>query len=598
MTENPFTYTTPEDLTAEKTVDLFVDIFSDFNKVNLPGHVFVHGPRGSGKSMIFRYLQPDCQCLANKCDLKGIPFYSIYFPIKNTDLKLTEFERLEGKHASPILNEHFMTLSITHAAFIYLRDKCEFKNTDISCLDSIKNFAEQSFFKLIKDCGWNSTEPNPFSKCSTLHEYLDRIVNICDELFKHFIRYLKKLSFLTTTLPYDGPLCGFLDFLYPLLCDLKKLKFMPRGPIFLLMDDADNLNLTQTTILNSWVASRTSSNVSIKISTQYEYKSYRTATGHIISAPHDFSEINISAVYTASYKSTYKRRIKEIISRRLKLSKIDATPEQFFPNDQKQELAINKIAEDYLQEWSQKGRGYRASDDAVRYARPDYMKRLAGSHKSGHTYSYSGFDQLVHISSGVVRYFIEAASQMYSEKQAINKGKPVEFIPSNIQDSVVRRQADEFMLNEFDKLLKEKNLKNNKRDVVVKLYNLIKALGGTFREILLSDRAERRVFSVAFSDDPDEEIREVINKGIHLGYFHESAIGNKEGTGRTPLYVLTRRLAPSFKLDPTSFAGYLFVTNAAIRDAIDNPRAILRKIQKKDGVENVFERPRQLKLFK
>ena len=62
--ENPFKITTPEDLTAEEAVKLFVDVFTDFYQITDPGHVLIKGPRGVGKSMMLRYLEPDCQCLA------------------------------------------------------------------------------------------------------------------------------------------------------------------------------------------------------------------------------------------------------------------------------------------------------------------------------------------------------------------------------------------------------------------------------------------------------------------------------------------------------------------------------------------------------
>ena len=130
---------------------------------------------------------------------------------------------------------------------------------------------------------------------------------------------------------------------------------------------------------------------------------------------------------------------------------------------------------------------------------------------------------------------------------------------------------------------------------VTKLSNLIRTLCGTFRQILLSDRSERRVFSIAFSDTPDEEIKRVLKLGSQLGYFHVSAIGNKDGTGRTPLYVLSRRLAPHFNLDPTSFAGYLFVTSDRVRQALSNPDRLLRQMKTK-GVDAVFETG-QLELF-
>jgi hypothetical protein len=127
------------------------------------------------------------------------------------------------------------------------------------------------------------------------------------------------------------------------------------------------------------------------------------------------------------------------------------------------------------------------------------------------------------------------------------------------------------------------------------LRNLIRALGGTFFQKLISDDAERRVFSVAISGVPDPEIVDVFELGVRYGYFHRSSIGNKDGTGRTRLYVLTRRLAPHFNLDPSSFAGYLWVTNDLLRDGMENPDRILRKI-KKDGVSSVTETA-QLSLF-
>ena len=40
----------------------FVDIFSDFPAVESPSHTFIHGPRGSGKSMMFRMMRADLPC--------------------------------------------------------------------------------------------------------------------------------------------------------------------------------------------------------------------------------------------------------------------------------------------------------------------------------------------------------------------------------------------------------------------------------------------------------------------------------------------------------------------------------------------------------
>jgi DEAD/DEAH box helicase domain-containing protein len=51
------------------------------------------------------------------------------------------------------------------------------------------------------------------------------------------------------------------------------------------------------------------------------------------------------------------------------------TPEQFFPPAQEQEDKIKVIAQELRANWDAEGRGFRASDDMVRYARPTYIPR-------------------------------------------------------------------------------------------------------------------------------------------------------------------------------------------------------------------------------
>ena len=105
--DNPFAVQTPEDMLADDVVDLFVDVFADFHHVRNAGNSFLNGPRGSGKSMMFRYLEPDCQKLALNLEVQKLPFFGVYVPIKNTDLKLTELQRLENTMPEQFLTNIF-----------------------------------------------------------------------------------------------------------------------------------------------------------------------------------------------------------------------------------------------------------------------------------------------------------------------------------------------------------------------------------------------------------------------------------------------------------------------------------------------------------
>jgi len=591
-TSNPFSVQTPEGISATEMYSLFVDVFSDFYSIPRVGHTFLHGPRGSGKSMMFRYLEPDCQCIARHETLPELPFFAVYVSIKNTDLKLTELMRLENKHANLVLNEHFLVLHIA-IKFLSSLIKADVPGASEPCPKEVREYHASGLSKLLKGSGWQDSLP-ALPQAAKLNDWFLLVRDIFAEQHSTMLSYLRKLSFVDSPVPYPGPLCGYLDFLLPFMQQVKSFAFMPRGPIFLLLDDADNLNYTQTSLINSWVASRTQADVSLKISTQMNYKTYLTAMGHTIDSPHDFSEIQISAVYTSS-KDKYLERLREIVARRLKMHRINRTPEEFFPEYEKQEEAIREIGRRLRENWQLEGRGNRPSDDAVRYARPDYIASLLGPAKSGPTYKYAGFKQLVHISSGIIRYFLEPAALMYSEMRSNRPGGAVDSIDPGVQDRVVREQANAFLYSEFDRWSTDESDERQTPDLTRKLRNLIQALGGTFHQILVSNASERRVFSVAFSDDPDEDVLDVFKLGVRYGYFHESSIGNKEGTGRTRLFILSRRLAPVFTLDPTSFAGYKFATNRILREAMEKPRTFVGKMRR-DGVETVFDSP-QLGLF-
>ena len=594
IARNPFAVQTPEDMHAQEVVDLFVPDFSDFHKIPLAGHAFLNGSRGSGKSMIFRFLEPDCQSIKKNKPVKDLPFYSVYVPIKNTELKLTELARLEKKHASFVLNEHFMTTYIGAKIFASLL-KAPLDDDNPEHAKALFNLYKNIFSKLMRQAGWLDELP-ALSERDGIEKCLTTMMEVMNDAYVQVISYLRRLSFSDEILPYSGELFGYNDFLVPLMKQLKNLPFMPDGPLFLLVDDADNLSRTQTMILNSWVSYRTSADISLKISTQLTYKTYMTMSGQRIDSPHDYSEVNISEIYT-SQKEQYRDRVKKIIEKRFKKYGIGSTPQDFFPPDIKQEGKIKEIENKLKEDWKKKktGKGNRPGDDALRYARPIYMTSLEGIKKSGSTYKYAGFDQLVHLSSGVVRYFLEPASLMYGEERSRNPEKPVQFIRPTMQDKICRQQANNFLFSEFDKIVKDEIISGTPIDNPKKLKNLINALGGMFHEILKSDQSERKVFSIAFSDLPDEKIIEVLNLGVKYGYFQRSSIGNKEGTGRTELYILSRRLAPAFKLDPTGFAGYKFITSSAVAEAIQTPKKFVNKIKNK-GVNNVIESP-QLLLF-
>ena len=588
LKNNPFKVFTPEDMKASDVHALFVHPFTDFNKIQEPGHTMVKGPRGCGKSMLFRYLLPDCQCLALEKELNEIPFLAFLMSIKNTVPNLTEFRRLSNMHADVILSEHSLTVYFATKVFQAL-SKLTLPD-DREAHTATLRFVEECFFPRLRNCGGVTSKLDEHA--GNAREVFGELTRVCDGLYSEVVQYAKRLAFRTDGIVmYDSALCGYTDFLFPVLQELKRLPYLPTAPIYLLIDDADYLSHPQTVALNSWVSTRTQGEVSIKISTQLRYRTYDTATGLPIQAPHDYQSIDIADIYTTR-RGRYLSRVEEIVALRLKNAGIMASPKEFFPSDVEQEAQIVEIANELREKWPESGRGNRPGDDALRYARPEYIRSLGGTSKSTSTYSYSGFEQLVHISSGLVRYFLEPAAVMYDEQRSVKPEDSVLSISPGIQNQIVRDEADRLMLSELQRIGQQGDVEVSQMG---RLYNLLQWLGGTFFLKLVSNDSERRVFSVAISGKSSTDIDEVFGLGVRYAYFHRSSIGNKDGTGRTRLYVLTRRLAPYFSLDPTTFAGYLWVTGDVLGEAMENPERLVRRM-KSHGVSDVLETG-QLTLF-
>ena len=359
------------------------------------------------------------------------------------------------------------------------------------------------------------------------------------------------------------------------------------------------------------------------------YKTYLTPTDVLVEAPHDYQEIDISFLYTTKLAggSFYKKAIKILIKRLYLNHYVDEAALEsdqaaesalklFFPSYEKQENGIAEQAKIISCAYETDGRGYRENDDVRRYAIPNYIRQLGGTSKSRRTYRYAGLDNIIHLSSGIIRYLLDATAKMFDTadnqipEDDKRLGKKVEFISTDVQDNVMRAKADFYL---FAELQKGKELESGIHEIVTstspqsttdKLANLINAMGKTFHEILVSGdidnpfsgRSERKVFSIALSnpEQVDPELQQVFQLGVRLGFLHKSYIGNKDGTGRTFLYVLNRCFAPIFTLDPTGFQGYLFMTNDDLHKAIYSGKELRRIDNDKSDDENGLY---QLSLF-
>ncbi len=587
---NPFGVQTPEGIDADQAHKLFVDIFTDFPQVESRSHSFINGPRGSGKSMMFRMMRADCLRLRRNCSLNQLPYLALYVPIKSTKINLTELLRLDGHPAKYVFNEHLLCLYFAIKAFDELASIRFDYSGATADKSELESWADKAVINGLHNCGADGAKARSAIAVDTIPNFFASIRDHLETYWFQADQFVRRLQLSTEPMTsYAGPLLSYHSFLFPIFTSLRNLSFLPNNHVSILVDDADNLSMTQTEILNSWIASRSTSELCIKASTQLGYKTHRTIGGRRIEAAHDYNEIDVSVLYTTS-REHYLQRVEKIVEKRLMLAGINSSARQFFVEDIAQEKQIAEIREELEAKWNRgEGRGARARDDATRYARPEFIRRLGGNRKSRSSYSYSGFEQIAHVSSGVIRWFLEPAARMFSRQKATKPGSQISYIDPHVQNEELRDFSEEFFHKELEEMRKDAC---GREADYKRLELLVSAMGRTFSQILVNEkRSERRVFSIALSDRPDDEVSRVLELGVKEGYLYPSTIGTKRGHGRTARYVLSRRLAPYFTLDPTSFAGYLFVTNENLRRAMCDPNALLRDVGDEENDDTQIELP-------
>lgn len=311
---NPFAVITPEELSAQQADQLFVEMYSEFPEITREGNAIITGARGCGKSMLIRCSQPDVQMIREKKQFEELQYVAINVPIKRTSLNLQELKKLNDNHAPYLLNEHFFALHVSMGAFLCL--------SKINFTDSLYNKNEyQKFYEtiylrylLLTGC---TTEPEP--DYSTANAFFKSLYDHLEILAFEFPQYLLKLfTIKDEDYSYSSSLFSFERFIVPVFKQIMQLNNFPKDkPLFIFIDDADNLSEIQTKILNSWLLCRTQPTISIKVSSQIGlYKTYLTKNDVLIESPHDYQDVNISYLYTTATGDFYKKSV-DILKRGL-----------------------------------------------------------------------------------------------------------------------------------------------------------------------------------------------------------------------------------------------------------------------------------------
>lgn len=597
LLQNPFVVESPEKLSPEEILDLFVEEHSQVQAISQRKHTFVWGARGSGKSMVLRFLEPRCQSARHsgveEYFARGDAYWGVYCPCKEGYFNKSDFEHMT-QAATIVITEHLLNMYVVERVLTSLTNQLgEFlPNTETN-----RRLVKRVLALLDRVAIGASSDVANDLYCmeQTPLEWLRAFVQCEVTRVGH---YLRGQSCGAEKKAWEGATSGYHDFLIPFLTLVRQSIGLGRLPFYLLIDDANRLLKSQQMVLNSWLGNRDHGVVCLKVAAEFEgYRTFQKASSiHMLSetsdgrfsipreirieSPHDYSEISIDELYTSS-KTEYARKAALIVSRRLELAKLDQTdPHHFFPEDRTQSQLLEKMKEQTGKEWEKTGRPGKRDDYVYRLATARLFQHLR---KTKQRRSYAGFHNIVHLSSGVLRLLLEPCWLMYARCLDQATGPiALSSIPPKIQDEVLFEYSEAALVQDMADI--RKDITPDKYSRLESLATLLQSLGKLFYERLHDANArEARLFSFTVRGNVPESVESVLSLGVRYRYFMKRTYGTKEGGGREMWYVLNRRLCPVFKLDPTGFEGRISIRPEHLKIACQSPGQFVKLRLRKTG---------------
>lgn len=527
---NPFEFDAAPNLNPDILVEWFIEDhnFSRFIRSNR--NVLINGERGSGKSMALIYNSIRYQKIREL--KKREPFPSehagVYVPC-NTPFTHKQEYKLLPEVEQAILSEHYLAYSIGSA----IAKEFQHIESDFSDKDKVRLIDEFSYLAGISV----SNDNQPFKLLQrTIREKLRRDQEIL-------------AKGITVQLSFDT--ASFYTLILPVLEVLKSTELLQNTHFSLLIDDAHDLNTHQRKILNSWLGYRDHSTFSFKVAIaglrNYDMS---TASGGTILEGHDYITVDLEQPYQ-NKESEFGKFAREVIERRLQNFGILHTAEEFFPENDSFKRA--------LAECNQRAReqaialGYslddtKAINDYVyKYGRAIYFRERS---PKANRPIYSGFDTLVHLSTGVIRNLLQPCFWMYDELRSDSPGIKLYAVPSDIQSRVIQNRSTK--LWEFIRHRLDKDVEGCGKSEAEKLINLFTQLAEYFQYRLKNHKSEPRILTFIISQrtpQTDIELEPIFRLAHKAQLLYIRSGRSKDGGGKEDYYTPNRMLWAEYGLD-------------------------------------------------
>jgi len=527
---NPFEYDAATSLNEQEILDYYIEDFNYSRFIQSTRNIFLIGERGSGKTMTLLFNAYKLARAYSKANVSERQMIGVYVPCKTPLFDKKEYELVEDEpYRSAILSEHLLALTVAYHIV-----------TALSAFEP--ELTDELNSALLSDMGYSIG-----AELRTDKPFLESI-----ELFinRSVAETQKSINAPDETATFRNAL-SFFSFVMPLINFVKRIPCFKNIHLLLLIDDAHDLNKYQIRALNSWIAYRDHSDFSFKVATaKIRRPEYVTATGGSIIEAHDFLSIDMEQPFQSKF-SDFGKLARDIVRKRLDKIGLNVPADEYFPEHpamardmEQSRTAVRVEAEKKYPGGSEK----QIRDYVYKYGRAHYFRNRASQ---ANLPPYSGFETIVHLSTGVVRNLLYPCYWMYDKALSEVKGTTVNQIEPKIQTEVIKEKSAELWKRVNDQLY---NLVDGCSTAQAKqIASLFEKLASLYKRRLSSDISEPR--AIAFSISMwTEELRAQIMPLLRIAqeaqilYVREGAA--KDDGKREPYYVPNRLLWPNYGLDP------------------------------------------------
>ncbi len=586
--KNPFSHVMANGMPPESIHRLFVERSNSLSNLKNRVDSIVEGQRGTGKTMLLRYFSMEVQSslLQNEDSAADIidlinktetPF-GIYCCLTKAGLNRSDLGAIENKARRETLFIHITTLFVISKLMSALNVLCNSSQSTKILPDDLCTFIS----RLLR---LPSTTKQPVSTKFPL-----RVVSEINLLLIEANEHIASLLPGCTATLFN-PWLSLSSGLMPLL-ELIRSELDLQVPFFLLIDDFDQLNAEQQSLIFNSAAARQHDIICYKFGIMSEgQKTFLASDGRTYREGDDYNFVRLDWVdgglSTDNQSSPYVKTVEEISARRMAL--VD------WPN------TVN--LSNLLDNWES---GNRVRDEAkiaaqIEYdslpkqSRPKdfesfwtkqgnakYFRLLAKRHTP---HRYAGKTTVIELSSGIFRQFLEMCSgivdQALTDNWTPTSGKK---IGSEKQNKAIREWSKD-MYRHLGSSGDVSTLNRNGQIITSDhIIRLATSLSRFFQMRLLSDSKDPEVIAIALREAVDNSsfVKSLLDVAVRESVLQRRSVDytSKSGGGeRYPTYVLNRRLVPHVGIG-TKLQGRHELSADDLELAANNTDLFLKRMNK------------------